>query len=63
MEFGASPVPESRRNMIDRQSMFGVPGYRWLPAKSKAQVEYWAFITSADSIPESLKQLQVHVPA
>jgi hypothetical protein len=63
MEFGASPVPESRRNMIDRQSMFGVRGYRWLPAKSKAQVEYWAFIGSADSIPESLEQLQVHVPA
>jgi hypothetical protein len=63
MEFGASPVPESRRNMIDRHSMFGVPGYRWLPAKSKAQVEYWAFIAGADSIPESLEQLQVHVPA
>jgi hypothetical protein len=63
MEFGASPVPESRRNMIDRHSMFGVPGYRWLPAKSKVQVEYWAFIASADSIPESLEQLQVHIPA
>jgi hypothetical protein len=63
MEFGASPVPESRRNMIDRHSLFGVPGYRWLPAKSKAQVEYWAFITRADSIPESLEQLQVHVSA
>jgi hypothetical protein len=63
MEFGASPVPESRRKMIDRHSMFGVPGYRWLPAKSKAQVEYWAFIASADSIPESLDQLQIHIPA
>jgi hypothetical protein len=63
MEFGASPVPESRRNMIDRHSMFGVPGYRWLPAKSKAQVEYWAFIASADSISESPEHLQVHVPA
>jgi hypothetical protein len=63
MEFSASPVPESRRKMIDRHSMFGVPGYRWLPAKTKAQVDYWAFITSSDSIPESLEQLQVHVPA
>ena len=63
MEFGASPVPESRRSMIDRHSLFGVPGYRWLPAKARAQVEYWAFITSSDSIPESLEQLQVHVPA
>ena len=63
MEFGASPVPESRRQMIDRHSMFGVPGYRWLPARTKAQVDYWAFIVSADSIPESLEQLQVHVSA
>lgn len=63
MEFGASPVPECRRKMIDRHSMFGVPGYRWLPAKTSVQVDYWAFIASADSIPESLEQLQVYVPA
>jgi hypothetical protein len=63
MEFGASPVPESRRKMIDRHSMFGVPAYRWLPAKTRVQVDYWAFIASADSIPESLEQLQVYVPA
>lgn len=49
--------------MIDRQSMFSVPGYRWIPAKTKAQVDYWAFIASTDSIPESLEQLQIHVPA
>ncbi len=63
MEFGASPVPESRRQMIDRHTMFGVPGYRWIPAKAKVRVDYWAFIASADSIPESLQELQVHVPA
>ena len=63
MEFGASPVPESRRKMIERGSLFGAPGYRWLPAKTKAQVDYWAFITTAGSIPESLEDLEVHVPA
>lgn len=63
MEFGASPVPESRRNMIDRHSMFGAPGYRWLPAKTTAHVDYWAFITTADSIPETLEELKIHVPA
>jgi hypothetical protein len=54
MEFSASPFPESRRQMIDRKSLFGHPGYRWIPAKTKAQVEYHAFITTASSIPESL---------
>lgn len=63
MEFGASPVPESRRKMIDRHSLFGVPGYRWIPAKTKVQVDYFAFITTAESIPNSLEELQVHVPA
>jgi hypothetical protein len=61
MEFGASPVPESRRQMIDRGSLFSMPGYRWIPARTTVQVDYWAFISAADSIPESLEQLQIHV--
>jgi hypothetical protein len=52
MEFGVSPIPETRRQMIDRKELFGTPGYRWLPAKSKTTVEYRAFIRTADSIPE-----------
>jgi hypothetical protein len=63
MEFGASPVPESRRKMIDRGSMFGVPGYRWIPAKTKVTVEYYAFAVTASSIPNTLEELQIHVPA
>jgi hypothetical protein len=63
MEFGASPVAESRRQMIERHSMFGVPAYRWIPAKAKLHTEYYAFITTADSIPDSLEELQVHIPA
>jgi hypothetical protein len=63
MEFGASPFPESRRQMIERNSLFGVPAYRWLPAKTKLRAEYYAFITDAKSIPETLEELEVHVPA
>ena len=36
MEFGVSPMAESRRQMVDRGRLFGVPAYRWLPAKSRA---------------------------
>jgi hypothetical protein len=54
MEFGASPIPESRRAMIDRGTLFGVPTYRWLPARSRVEVEYWAVAESADAVPESL---------
>lgn len=52
MEFGASPFPESRRAMIDRKELFGVPAYRWLPAKGKIQTSYSAFIQLAQAIPE-----------
>jgi hypothetical protein len=52
MEFGVSPMPETRRQMIERGNLFGVPCYRWLPAKRTVRVEYYAFLTTAESIPE-----------
>jgi hypothetical protein len=52
MEFGVSPFPETRREMVDRGRLFGVPTYRWLPAKGRAAVEYWAFLRAADTMPE-----------
>ncbi len=54
LEFGASPMPESRRKMIERNTLFGVPAYRWLPAKSKVTVEYRAFIQTAESLPSGV---------
>jgi hypothetical protein len=54
MEFGVSPIPESRRAMIDRGPTFGTPGYRWIPAQSKVEVDYIAFITTAAAIPEGV---------
>ena len=54
MEFGVSPLVESRRAMVTRGSLFGAPAYRWLPAKSILDVEYCAFITTADSLPQSV---------
>lgn len=52
MEFGASPFPESRRAMIDRGSLFGVPGYRWAPARGKVRVEYATVLQPAASVDE-----------
>jgi hypothetical protein len=54
MEFGVSPMPESRRTMVDRGRLFGVPTYRWLPARGKIEVEYYAILQRMDSIPEVL---------
>jgi hypothetical protein len=55
MEFGVSPMPEGRREMIDRGKLFGVPTYRWLPAQSCIEVEYGAVSRPANSIPEKLE--------
>jgi len=52
MEFGVSPLVESRRSMVERGSLFGVPSYRWVPAHTKLTVEYCAFIMTAEKIPE-----------
>jgi hypothetical protein len=54
MEFGVSPMPESRRQMIDRGRLFGVPTYRWIPARSTVAVEYWIVLQTADAPPEDL---------
>ncbi|MCL4401658.1 MAG: aldose 1-epimerase family protein [Acidobacteria bacterium] len=54
MEFGASPMPESRREMVERGKLFGVPAYRWLGAKSRIQVKYCAFLVNAAAIPEKV---------
>ena len=51
MEFGVSPFPESRRQMIERNQMFGIPAYRWIPAKTRVEVEYWILSQPADRIP------------
>jgi len=54
MEFGVSPFPETRRRMIERGTLFDTPCYRWIEAKARLSVEYYAAITQADTMPESL---------
>ena len=52
MEFGVSPMPETRRQMITRGTLFGVPAYRWLPAKTRLHVDYRATISQAKQCPD-----------
>lgn len=44
MEFGVSPMPETRRKMVERGSLFNVPAYRWLPAAGRLTVRYEAAV-------------------
>ncbi|HUE21696.1 MAG TPA: hypothetical protein VMQ86_08440 [Bryobacteraceae bacterium] len=54
MEFGASPMPETRRQMIGRGTLFGVPAFRWIPARTRVEVHYRAVLSPADNMPEAL---------
>jgi hypothetical protein len=55
MEFGASPFPETRREMIERGRLFDVPAFRWIPAATRVTVEYAIVTLSADTVPETLE--------
>ena len=55
MEFGVSPMPESRRAMIARGQLFGVPTCRWIPALSRVTVEYWIVTRRDEKVPEVLE--------
>jgi hypothetical protein len=55
MEFGVSPMPETRRAMVERGRLFDTPGYRWIPASAEVSVEYWCVAAAAEAIPETLE--------
>jgi len=56
MEFGASPMPESRRQMIERGSLFAVPAFRWIPARASVEVRYSTIIQGGiPSCPAAVK--------
>jgi hypothetical protein len=55
MEFGVSPLVASRREMVARGTLFGVPAFGWVPAKTTVRAKYCAFIRVTDSLPASVK--------
>jgi hypothetical protein len=45
IEFSTQPFDVSRRETADAHDMFGMPTYRWLPAKSKMRTRFLLFYT------------------
>jgi len=54
MEFGVSPFPETRRQMIERGRMFDEPTYRWIPARRSVTALYQIQVISSDEVPLTL---------
>ncbi|HEY2431386.1 MAG TPA: hypothetical protein VGI12_01845 [Vicinamibacterales bacterium] len=55
LEFGVSPLPETRQQMIERGPTFGTPGCRWIQAGQAVEVEYRAVLRPAATLPASLE--------
>jgi hypothetical protein len=54
MEFGVSPFPETRREMIARGHLFDTPTFRWIPARSQVTAEYRIVALQATRVPDAL---------
>ncbi|HEX4487924.1 MAG TPA: hypothetical protein VH088_16730 [Terriglobales bacterium] len=54
MEFGVSPFPETRRKMVERNRLMGMPTYKWIPCRGRLEAEYWIVSQPADVVPETL---------
>jgi hypothetical protein len=54
MEFGVSPILESRRGMVERGTLFGERTFRWVPAKGQVHADYCAFLDVSESIPSEV---------
>jgi hypothetical protein len=54
IEFSTQPYDVPRREAISQGRMFGVPTYRWLPAKSKITARFLMFYTR---VPEGFRKV------
>ncbi len=54
MEFGVSPMPETRDAMVQRGTLFGVPTFRRIASGESIIVEYYAVLQRTTVIPDSI---------
>jgi hypothetical protein len=54
LEFGTQPYDVPRRQTVEMGKLFGVPAFRWLPAKSRIGSRYAMFLTR---VPEGFSKV------
>jgi hypothetical protein len=54
MEFGVSPFPETRREMLGRGFLFDTPTFGWIPGRSHVTAQYRIVVLEASLVPEAL---------
>lgn len=53
MEFGVSPMPETRRQALERGRLFGERTFRWIPARGSATARYRLFLARVGAEEEA----------
>ena len=59
LEFGVSPFPVPRREMIERGHLLNTPTFRWIPAKGRLITEYDACVIETKCMPASLSDFDL----
>jgi hypothetical protein len=59
MEFGTTPWPDSRKDMVKLGTLLETPTYRWIGAKEKQSIGYGAFIVSVPAGTTGVEDVQV----
>jgi hypothetical protein len=54
LEFSTQPFDVPRRQVVQLNSMFGMPVYRWLPARTKIESHFLMFYTRT---PEGMQKI------
>ena len=54
MEFGVSPMPETRDAMVRRGTLFGVPAFRRIGGRESIAVEYCVVLEQTPVVPQSV---------
>jgi hypothetical protein len=55
LEFGVSPMAESRRRMVERGKMFSTPTFFWAAAQGRSTVHYCAFLRHSATLPNRVQ--------
>lgn len=58
-EFSTQPFDVSHRETVDTHEMFGVPTYKWLPAKAKLHTSFLLFYSKAPDGFESVADVKL----
>ena len=62
LEFGASPFPMTRRQMVDRGKLFDKPVFTWLGGRESRTTHFTAFLRKLNSHPKTIDEAMGNLP-